>query len=216
MEDQNSTPMPNPTAAPMPEMPSQSMSNPVAEPMPAPVTEQAAVQAVEQVVEQAVQQAPMIDPAAFAMPEMTPEAAPAAVITPDPMPAMTQEPAADMQPIPTEVASQPQAMPMMAGSLPDELRGWNWGGFLLAPFWAIAHGQFIGVLAFLPLFNIIFAFYFGAKGNELAWAQHPSDPESFVKKQKQWASIGWITTILVTVLFIAYTVLAFGALTADI
>ena len=34
--------------------------------------------------------------------------------------------------------------------IPQGVKGWSWGAFLLTPFWAIGNRTWIGVLAFIP------------------------------------------------------------------
>ena len=50
--------------------------------------------------------------------------------------------------------------------LPPELKGWNWGAFLLNWIWGIGNSTYIAFLMFVPLVNIVMLFVLGAKGNE--------------------------------------------------
>ena len=52
---------------------------------------------------------------------------------------------------------------------PDEIKGLNWGAFLLNWIWAIGNQVWIGLLALVPCVNIFVAVYLLFKGNELAW-----------------------------------------------
>src|SRR5690348_2738425 len=53
--------------------------------------------------------------------------------------------------------------------VPPEIRGWNWGAFLLNWIWGAANGVYIAFLMFVPLVNVVMIFVLGAKGNEWAW-----------------------------------------------
>ncbi len=63
--------------------------------------------------------------------------------------------------------------------LPEELDGWNWGGFLLTWVWAVGNKVWIGLaaLAPVPFANLAVGILLGIKGNEWAW------------KNKKWKSI---------------------------
>lgn len=64
-----------------------------------------------------------------------------------------------------------------AQGIPEGIRGWSWGAFLLNGLWAIGNKTWIGLLAFIPFLGIIIAFALGFKGREWAW------------KNKRWESI---------------------------
>lgn len=53
--------------------------------------------------------------------------------------------------------------------VPPEVKGWNWGAFLLNWIWGIGNSTYIALLMFVPLVNIFMFFILGAKGNEWAW-----------------------------------------------
>lgn len=61
--------------------------------------------------------------------------------------------------------------------LPEEIKGWNWGAFLLSPFWVLSNRVWIGLLAWVPLVGFWIAIALGVKGNEWAW------------KSRRWESI---------------------------
>ena len=87
--------------------------------------------------------------------------------------------------------------------IPEQIKRWNWGAFLLTPFWCIRHGVWQGLLLLIPLFGLIIPFMLGAKGNQKAWIKNSHEPvEAFLKRQKHWGFAGlaiWIV-VLVTVL----------------
>lgn len=76
---------------------------------------------------------------------------------------------------------------------------WNWGGFLLCPFWLMNHGR-VGlgilyiVLSFIPLLNLAclgMAIWCGVKGNEIAVAgRNFTDDAQFVAVQNAWRNWG--------------------------
>ncbi|NQV46722.1 MAG: hypothetical protein HQ504_02970 [Rhodospirillaceae bacterium] len=75
--------------------------------------------------------------------------------------------------------------------LPEELRGWNWGAFLLNWVWGLGNRTYISFLVFIPVANIIMPFVLGAKGNEWAWHNDNwHDVEHFRRVQRNWAWVG--------------------------
>jgi len=72
--------------------------------------------------------------------------------------------------------------------IPQEIRGWNWGAFLLSFWWGIFHGVWISLMGFIPFLNIIMPFVLGVKGNEWAWQKNKWDSvEHFKRTQRKWA-----------------------------
>ena len=90
---------------------------------------------------------------------------------------------------------------------------WNWGAFLLCPFWLMNHGR-IGrgilyiVLGFIPvvgLVTIAMAIAYGIKGNEVAaTSRYFHDDAQFVAVQNAWRNWG----IGVTAVAIVFVVIA--------
>ena len=52
--------------------------------------------------------------------------------------------------------------------LPDELKGLNWGAFLLNWIWGLGNRTYIALLALIPLVNFVMMFVLLFKGNK--WA----------------------------------------------
>lgn len=99
-------------------------------------------------------------------------------------------------------------------TVPNEIKKWNWGAFLLSWIWAIAHKTWIGLIALLPfvlmgviapfteksdeaggLFIITFGMMIvlGIKGNEWAWQNNKWESlEEFLLIQKKWSRIALI------------------------
>ena len=76
-------------------------------------------------------------------------------------------------------------------NIPKEIRGWNWGGFLLSWIWGIGNNVWIALLALIPYVGIVMAIILGIKGNEWAWQKKKWDSiETFKKTQRTWANWG--------------------------
>lgn len=72
-------------------------------------------------------------------------------------------------------------------TVPDEIKGWNWGALLLAPFWSIAHNVWIGLLCLVPYAGFIMIILLGLKGNEWAWQNRKFESiEQFKEVQRIW------------------------------
>ena len=81
-------------------------------------------------------------------------------------------------------------------SLPDGVKGWSWGAFLLSWIWAIGNKTWIGLLAFLPYVGFIFAIILGFKGREWAWQNKKWESvEHFQKVQKKWSFWGVLLVV---------------------
>jgi Tfp pilus assembly major pilin PilA len=91
-------------------------------------------------------------------------------------------------------------------SIPDEIKGWSWGAFLLSWIWAIGNRTWIGLLALIPYVGFIMAIVLGVKGREWAWKNKQWDSvEHFNKVQKRWSFWG---VMLVLGIFIVGVLLA--------
>ena len=76
-------------------------------------------------------------------------------------------------------------------TVPEEVKGWNWGAFVLTWIWGICNGVLIALLSLIPLFNFIWAFVLGVKGNEWAWRNKKWDSvEHFKSTQRSWNIAG--------------------------
>jgi len=75
--------------------------------------------------------------------------------------------------------------------IPPEIKGWNWGAFLLSWIWGIGNNTFIALLALIPLLGLIMHFVLGAKGNAWAWRNGRWDSVAHFKRvQRRWAIAG--------------------------
>ncbi|MDO8644279.1 MAG: hypothetical protein Q7S00_04845, partial [bacterium] len=96
-------------------------------------------------------------------------------------------------------------------SMPPEIKGWNWGAFLLNWIWGIGNGTFIALLSLIPCVGIVFPFVLGAKGNEWAWKNKKWESvEQFRSVQKKWALAGAITAAFALVFAGMITVSVFA------
>jgi hypothetical protein len=95
----------------------------------------------------------------------------------------------------TSVPPQPASLP--ASALPEGVKGWSWGAFWLSWIWAIFNKTWIGLLALIPLVNLIMMVILGLKGREWAWINKawPS-VEHFNHVQKKWSLAGWIIMVV--------------------
>ncbi len=84
-------------------------------------------------------------------------------------------------------------------TVPDEIRGWNWGAFLLNWIWGLGNNTFIALLMFVPVVNLAMPFVLGAKGNAWAWKNAKwDDVDHFRRVQRTWTLVGlglWVGLI---------------------
>ncbi len=72
--------------------------------------------------------------------------------------------------------------------VPVELRGWNWGAFLLNWIWGLGNNTFIALLMFVPLVNVVMLFVLGVEGNAWAWRNRRwRSVAHFRAIQRKWA-----------------------------
>jgi hypothetical protein len=87
--------------------------------------------------------------------------------------------------------------------IPAEIKGWNWGAFLLGGFWSIGNRVWIGLLSFIPYIGFWVKIYLGIKGNELAWKNKRwNSIEQFKSAQRKWAIAGLVVLVLFLLLLI--------------
>lgn len=95
------------------------------------------------------------------------------------------------------VASEPPPLPgaraQAAGTkpIPEGVKGWSWGAFLLNWVWAIGNRTWWGLLAIIPYVGFGVAIWLGIKGREMAWQARQWDSvEHFNRVQKKWSQWG--------------------------
>jgi hypothetical protein len=85
--------------------------------------------------------------------------------------------------------------------IPPEIRGWNWGAFLLNWIWGIGNNTFIALLTLVPFVGFFMIFVLGAKGNRWAWQNGRWDSvEHFKRVQRRWAIAGFAVVFAMAVL----------------
>jgi len=87
-----------------------------------------------------------------------------------------------------------------------ELKKFNWGAFGFSVFWGIGNKVYISLLCLIPVFNLVWMFICGIKGNRWAWENGDYESiEEFKKVQQSWKVPGIIYTILKGLMFLFYT-----------
>ena len=93
--------------------------------------------------------------------------------------------------------------------LPPQLRGFNWGAFMLGWIWSVGNRTWIGLLCFIPAAGWPMTFVLGFKGNEWAWQnRHWDSPEHFRKVQRQWAIWAVVLLAIWSVLCLAKAIIS--------
>jgi len=76
-------------------------------------------------------------------------------------------------------------------AIPDGVKGWSWGAFLLNWIWAIGNRTWIGLLCVVPYVGVVMLFVLGFKGREWAWQNCEwDDLEHFNRVQRRWSLWG--------------------------
>ena len=126
----------------------------------------------------------------------------------------------------TQKSVRPQGLPNSTGSaaengsgvrgaeLPESLKGFNWGAFLMGPIWSLFNQVWIGLIGFISvipqipieirlLITLALALYLGFKGNELAWRSKKwSSTAHFANVQRTWLIVGLAATAFMAILSI--------------
>ncbi len=99
--------------------------------------------------------------------------------------------------------------------LPQELEGWNWGGFLLTWVWGIGNNVWIALVALapVPIVGLAVGILLGLKGNEWAWQNKKwASVEHFHKTQRIWLYLGIAALLAPFVLLLGLLLIAVGVL----
>ncbi|GEP19492.1 hypothetical protein [Pediococcus argentinicus] len=92
-------------------------------------------------------------------------------------------------------------------TIPQEVKGWNWGAFMYNIMWGIGNRTYLPLLCLIPVFNIVWIFIVGFKGNGWAWQKGDyKDVETFKAVQKTWNRAGLFQFIISIAIFVLYTV----------
>lgn len=99
----------------------------------------------------------------------------------------------------------------MKREVPAEVRGWNWGAFILNVAWGFGNKAYLALFCFIPGFNLIWMFVCGFKGNEWAWQANPDqDLATFLAVQKSWNRAGLIQFIITLAVVVLWLVMFMG------
>ncbi|EPI00495.1 hypothetical protein D920_00858 [Enterococcus faecalis 13-SD-W-01] len=94
--------------------------------------------------------------------------------------------------------------------IPQEIKGWNWGAFMYNIVWGIGNKSYLPLFCLIPIFNIVWVFVCGFKGNEWAWQKGEyQDIETFLAIQKTWNRAGFVAFIITIAVLILYLVVFF-------
>jgi len=89
--------------------------------------------------------------------------------------------------------------------VPDEVKGWNWGAFMYNIFWGIGNKTYLPLLMLIPIFNIVWIFVVGFKGNEWAWRKGDyQDVATFKAVQATWSRAGFVQFLIGLIFFLLY------------
>lgn len=84
--------------------------------------------------------------------------------------------------------------------VPEEVKGWSWGGFFLTWIWGVFNGVWLSLLAFIvpwPVMNVVL----GVKGRELAWqSKRWESVEHFNRVQRKWTIAGIVLSVIPIIL----------------
>ena len=100
--------------------------------------------------------------------------------------------------------------------VPEEIKKWNWGAFSLNIIWGIGNKTYLPLLCLIPLFNLVWVFICGFKGNEWVWRDgNYTDIETFKQVQKTWSRAGiamFIIQIAIILLYLVFVVFILSSL----
>ncbi|MDR2163396.1 MAG: hypothetical protein LBO70_05575 [Clostridiales Family XIII bacterium] len=96
--------------------------------------------------------------------------------------------------------------------IPPEVRRWNWGAFMLNWIWGCGNGAYLTLLCLIPVFNIVWVFVCGARGNVWAWKSGKfKDLGTFLTTQRTWNIAGIICfCIFIVYLLIVIVTISMG------
>ncbi|KGN02434.1 ribonuclease G [Clostridium novyi A str. 4570] len=95
--------------------------------------------------------------------------------------------------------------------VPPEIKRWNWGAACFNILWGFGNKCYLPLLSFIPIFNIIWFFVCGFKGNSWAWKKgNYKNVEEFMLVQKTWNRAGiayFIIAIIIILIYVLLTIL---------
>ncbi len=88
--------------------------------------------------------------------------------------------------------------------VPEEIKGWNWGAFLLPYLWPFTNNVWFGLISLIPNVGWLMAIALGSRGNEWAWKSRKwRSIEQFKAHQRGWAIAGLFIGVPMAWLYIA-------------
>lgn len=103
--------------------------------------------------------------------------------------------------LPSAKKSVATPRPLIEPEIPNGVKGWSWGAFLLSLFWAIRFRVWWGLLSLVPVLGLGVLIWLGIKGRELAWQRGQWESvEAFARVQRRWSIAGTLFTVLSGVL----------------
>lgn len=109
-------------------------------------------------------------------------------------------------------APQARVVGVDRDAIPEGVRGWSWGAFLLSWVWAIGNRTWIGLLALIPYIGFGVAIWLGIQGREMAWKNGSWDSlDHFNRVQRAWSkwALGLLAASLIMMIIVAgYTAMA--------
>ena len=97
-------------------------------------------------------------------------------------------------------------------AVPDSIKKWNWGAFLLNCIWGVCNGIYWPLISlFIPGSGIIISLILGINGNEWAWKAKEWKSESeFLECQRKWTIAGWVAALVMFVSIVIIIVSIFS------
>lgn len=90
-------------------------------------------------------------------------------------------------------------------NVPAEVKGCNWGAFMYNIFWGIGNKTYLPLLCLIPVFNFVWIFVCGFKGNEWAWQKNDyKDVATFKAVQATWNRAGLVQFVITIAAMILY------------
>lgn len=109
---------------------------------------------------------------------------------------------------PTPPQGQNTAYSHVPPQTPPELKKWNWGAFMFNIWWGIGHKVYLPLLCLIPLFNIVWVFFCGAKGNQWAWETGQyATPAECIRHQASWNRAGFVAFFVYIAILILYFII---------
>ncbi len=104
------------------------------------------------------------------------------------------------------------SQPQPSGLTEEELRRWNWGGFLLSWIWGLGNNVWWALLALIPGISLVVAIMLGLRGTRASWeAGKWSSPAQFWESQRRWTFAGLIVTGVGVLIYLVFFIVAMAS-----